>query len=579
MNADDMASRAARRGAPRFRLLTRHFFRRFFENDLISPGGDAHVGLSHVIGAFITPGLLVAMLVLLKYALVHTTWQRVVELGIDDALLYVSLSMIVLGIAATITWDAFFLDARDHQVLGVLPVSRRLLAGAKLGALGMFLAIFAAAANALPTSLVPILMLQRVGDATFFGNFVPLTIAHGAGTLLSGAWAVLAVVAIRGGLAVALPPGKLRRFGPVAQGALILVLLGWFVSLPQFLASGKGIISAGGWWRDASPPMWFLGLYETIIGQPQPAFHALARTALGAVALTALAVVVLVFALPARRSSDLASAVVLSGQRRAAADWVRRLGMLLLGHPRSRASLSFTVAGLARSTSHRLYLAAAIGAGLAWSFSGVFWLYGLSGMAGLHEPDVATLAIQPTLVLFLVVAIRFAVTVPVALPANWVVRLTERTPVRHDFAGVRTTALLAGVIVVAALVPVHRGLWRWDVTMYHACIGLLYTRFIVALFFSAQNKFPFTAAYVSGSIKLKTRWLLYLAGLWALTGAPALAEQQVFRYGRYAVALPLVMALATSVLSWWRIKREADLPGLVFDELPDDVPPSLELFI
>src|SRR5512143_1727065 len=91
----------------RFRRLTRHFYRRFFDNDLVSPGGDAHVGLSHVIGAFLTPGLLVVILVLLKYALNHTTWERVIELAFDDALLYVALSMIVLGIAATVTWDAF----------------------------------------------------------------------------------------------------------------------------------------------------------------------------------------------------------------------------------------------------------------------------------------------------------------------------------------------------------------------------------------------------------------------------------------------------------------------------------------
>jgi hypothetical protein len=579
MSADATTAPAAPGGLLRLRILTRHFFRRFFENDLISPGGDAHVGLSHVIGAFITPGFLVVILVLLKYALVHTTWRRVIELGIDDALLYVALSMIVLGIAATITWDAFFLDARDHHVLGVLPVGHRLLAAAKLGALGMFLGIFAAAANLVPTLLVPILMLQRADDATFTGHFVPLTVAHGAATLLSGAWAVLAVVAIRGGLAVILPPGRLRRFGPLVQGALILVLLAWFVSLPQFLASGKGIIAAGGWWRDASPPMWFLGLYETIIGQPQPAYHSLARTALAATAVTLVAVVVLVFALPARRTSDAASAVVLSGRGRSAVEAMRRLGAFLLGHPRARASLSFTVAGLARSTSHRLYLAAAVGAGLAWSFSGVFWLYGRSGMPGLHEPDVATLAIQPILLLFVIVAIRFAVTIPVALPANWMFRLTERTPVQHDFDGVRATALVAGVAVVAALVPVHRSLWAWDVTAYHACLGLLYTGFIVALFFSAQNKFPFTAAYMSGSIKLKSRWLLYLAGLWTLTGIPALMEQQVFRYGRFAVLLPLALIVVTVVLSWWRRRREADLPGLVFDEQPDDVPQSLELFM
>ena len=34
-----------------------------------------------------------------------------------------------------------------------------------------------------------------------------------------------------------------------------------------FLASGRSVFSAGGWTRDASPPMWFVGLYYAVIGE------------------------------------------------------------------------------------------------------------------------------------------------------------------------------------------------------------------------------------------------------------------------------------------------------------------------
>jgi hypothetical protein len=563
----------------RLRLLTRHFFRRFFENDLIAPSGDGHVGLSHLIAAFVTPGFLVVILVLLTYALVRTTWQRVVELGVDDALLYVALSMIVLGIAATVTWDAFFLDARDHFVLGVLPVSHRLVALAKLGALAMFLAVFATAANIVPTVMVPSLMLQRAYDATVLGHFLPLTAAHGVATILSGTWMVLSVVALRGAMAACLPGRWLRRLAPVVQGGLILVLLAWFVSLPQFLASRVDLLADGGWWRDASPPLWFLGLYETIIGQPQPLYHALARTACWATASVALAVVVLVFALPARRQSELAGAVSGPWCGRNGTALMNLFGAVLLARSRARASFRFTVAGLGRSANHRVYLAAAVGAGLAWSLSGVFWLFGRSGMAGLHLPGVETLAIQPILVLFLVVAIRFAITIPLTLPANWIVRVTESRTVGDDHAGVRAVAMVVGLLVVAALVPLHASLWTWDITAYHALAGVLYVIVIVALFFGAQSKYPFAAPYVSGSIKLKSRWLLYLFGLWALTGVPALLELQVFRFGRRAVLLPIVAVSVAWVLVLWRRRREAELPGLVFDEVADDAPQSLDLFM
>jgi hypothetical protein len=563
----------------RLRLLTRFFFRRFFENDLIAPSGDGVVGLSHLLAAFVTPGFLVVILVMLKYALVQTTWQRVIELGVDDALLYVALSMIVLGIAATVTWDAFYLDARDHFVLGVLPVSHRLVALAKLGALAVFLAVFATAANIVPTLLVPILMLQRAYEATWLEHFVPLTAAHGAATILSGAWMVLAIVALRGALAACLSARWLRRLAPVAQGTLILVLLAWFVSLPQFLSSRPALVADGGWWRDASPPFWFLGLYETIVGQPQPVWHALARTACWATAAVALAVIILVFALPARRQSELAAAQAGPGSAGLGTTLAHWLAAALFTRPRARASFAFTVAGLGRSANHRVYLAAAVGAGLAWSFSGVFWEFGRSGMAGLLVPDALTLAVQPILVLFLVVAIRFAITIPLTLPANWVFRISEDHTVHADHAGVRAVATVVGLVVVAVLVPLHASLWSWDVAAYHVLFGVLYVVAVVALFFSAQTKYPFTAPYVSGSIKLKSRWLLYMAGLWALTVAPALLELRVFRYGRNAVLMPIALLAAVWGLGAWRKRRGSELLGHVFDEERDDVPQSLDLFL
>jgi hypothetical protein len=139
--------------------------------------------------------------------------------------------------------------------------------------------------------------------------------------------------------------------------------------------------------------------------------------------------------------------------------------------------------------------------------------------------------------------------------------------------------MVVGLAVVGALVPLHASLWSWDVAGYHVLFGTFYVVAIVSLFFSAQNKYPFAAPYVSGSIKLKSRWLLYLFALWALTGAPALLELRIFRYGRNAVLLPLALLGAAYGLSAWRRRREAELPGLVFDEERDDVPQSLDLFM
>ena len=68
-----------------------------------------------------------------------------------------------------------------------------------------------------------------------------------------------------------------------------------------------------------------------------------------------------------------------------------------------------------------------------------------------------------------------------------------------------------------------------------------------------RTKYPFAASYPSGSVELKSRRLLYLFGLWALTGLPALTELQVFRYGRWSLRLPFGLMLVAVILAAWRV--------------------------
>ena len=48
------------------RLLTRHFFRRFIENDLISPDADRHQTLTVLSACLISFGLVVTMLLAIE---------------------------------------------------------------------------------------------------------------------------------------------------------------------------------------------------------------------------------------------------------------------------------------------------------------------------------------------------------------------------------------------------------------------------------------------------------------------------------------------------------------------------------
>jgi hypothetical protein len=160
----------------RFAILTRHFLRRFLDNDLISPSGDAHVGLSQVLAAFVVPGLMIVATVLVKYASQYRlVWNEVVNHTFDDAVTYASLAMILLGAIATLTWDAFYLDSRDEVVLGSLPVSPRLLSAAKLASLGVFLGLFTVALNLIRVLFARLLTSQAVPH----GDSRPVAPSHG----------------------------------------------------------------------------------------------------------------------------------------------------------------------------------------------------------------------------------------------------------------------------------------------------------------------------------------------------------------------------------------------------------------
>jgi hypothetical protein len=376
-------------------------------------------------------------------------------------------------------------------------------------------------------------------------------------------------------------PGRFfRRIGPLAQGALVLAILGWSVLMPQFLLTARSVWQAGGWRRDASPPFWFVGVHRVAIGQSGPEDAAMARLALTALAVTAAVVVFVYLAWPARRQFAGATTQYARGNSRSVA--ARVIGSVsawaFRSRPVERATFEFTLLALGRSSAHRLYLAGAVGGGVAWAIGGVFWAVTRQGAAALTSPSPATLQMQLVLTLLLVTAVRFGVTVPVTLAANWLFRITEKQPASSYFAGARWAAFTVGVLPVVALGPVHAAMWGFPLAAYHGLVGTCYAALIVELLFNVQTKVPFAAPYVSGSIRLKTRWLVYLFAASILTTPPALLENRALRSGRLIWVLPIVLVTLAGVLAQVRRRRERQDPGLTFEEEKLDAIQTLSIF-
>ena len=83
-------------------------------------------------------------------------------------------------------------------------------------------------------------------------------------TVAAAAWAYVSVIALRETLTALLPARVLSFVSPLVQGALIVVLGSALLLIPptSTRVAQRGFTE----WRAASPPMWFLGVYEVMAG-------------------------------------------------------------------------------------------------------------------------------------------------------------------------------------------------------------------------------------------------------------------------------------------------------------------------
>jgi len=115
-----------------FRVLTRHFFGGFLDNDLISPANDLHGILSNVAAILVVPGLLYPFRLLFTYSRPFREYPELDLRSWPDKSIFVMLSLVAMGLLTILEWDALQLDRRDCTALGSLPIRSRTILWADL---------------------------------------------------------------------------------------------------------------------------------------------------------------------------------------------------------------------------------------------------------------------------------------------------------------------------------------------------------------------------------------------------------------------------------------------------------------
>ena len=136
-----------------FKLLWRTFVEQFAANESATSDMQMRRAIIGVITFLVMPGLFLMMRTMSGYEMMvmvarHRNMPHLIEVFLAQmAVLFVSYSMISIGLLTVFIWDTLVFDKRDAMVLGPLPLRGSTIVGAKLAALATFLVGTAVAVN------------------------------------------------------------------------------------------------------------------------------------------------------------------------------------------------------------------------------------------------------------------------------------------------------------------------------------------------------------------------------------------------------------------------------------------------
>lgn len=556
-----------------FGRLTAHFFAGFLENDLlITAETGVDRALAYVLGLIAVPSLFYCIFAIFKYAMVYYPTRE--ALTWPDKVLFLSCTMILSGVVAVVAWDALFLDRRDYQILVPLPLTMRVLFFAKLTAVTLLAVIFWAAANLVAALMFPAVVLTMNDAPVGFARYV---CAHVAATFGASAFVFLALIGAQGVLLSLFSPKHFRRVSVYVQLAVVLLLVLAFLSLPRTLFSVADWVRGGSQWLRFLPPLWFLGLYEVLLGSRNPLFGQLAGLALNALAGTAIVATIAYGASYGRHATKALESLEprRSGTGFLARSATRIVDRFVLSHPLERACFHFVRLTLSRSRVHRLLLAASVGVGLALVL-GEATLF--QERAASFRPTSALFSVQLVLTFFVLSGMRFAFTIPAELCANWTFQAAEPEQSVRCRSGVRKALLILGVCpVLFGLLPFHVVLWGWPAAAAHLIYGALLSGLLVEALLFRFEKIPFTCSYLPGKANLKLLWPVYLMAY--STYAYAMSAIECRLVGRPAGFGILTASLAAGLLAimYYRRRHSGRAFRFSFEDLPEPEVRSLEI--
>jgi len=547
-------------------VLTRHFIGGFLDNDLISPASDLHGVLSKVAAVLVLYGVMYPFKLLFTYGRPFRDYRELDLLSWGDKSGFVTLSLVVMGLLTVLEWDALQLNRRDCLAFGALPIRSRTVLWAKLAALGTFLLVLSAPLTLAGAVTFPIIM--HAGWSSGWLHATRTMAGHVVATMAAAWFAFFGLLAVHAVMQCVLGQRVLRRVSVAVQLVTTLGLVVALLMLP-FIASNTAELKRGAAGvAGLAPQMWFMGIYQTISGQGDAEWHALAGRgwmALGLTAAVALAASVIAY----RRVLGTTLEAVQSGPSRRS--WMSRVvdvaAVVLARHPVERGFFAFTVLTLIRSPWHRVVLAAFLGGALALSIVTLdFATFASDGVHRVPMHVSHALAMQFVVLVIVLAGVRASASAPAELQANWALRVLDGGQPRRWMAGFRKAVLFA--IVGPVVAGMGGAVWvqyGWHTAWTYALTASLFAALSFDLLFLGFGRVPFACAFDGASGETKVRWYL-LSALFTIV-VVGVAELVTRALGSVpGTAVLLSVSLATIACLRWRGNRAlARGGGLAFE--------------
>jgi len=496
--------------ADQTRALGRAFLARFFENEITAGTDDLKTSFFWLVAFVAVPGFFAPMMMSNKWNLIALIRGpdalRVLTRG--DKALYLGFVMIATATITAIAWNSLLGDRRDALVLGVLPVRPVTIIAARLAALALYMVGIALAMNALASVSFGFGLAAK----STFAFALRGVGAHFVASVAASVCVFLWVTGTQGVVLATLGARTFGRVAPVMQVVLVGTIAAAFLSLPILTGSVVDTLAGHGQsvqpWILATPPMWFLGMYEWLLGTTDPVLLHLAPKAVIAVAVGVVATLV-TYPIAYRRVL-IAAVEESSGSAREPASRVlaafvtRRIGR----SSQAQAVAQFFLAAIGRVEAIRFVVAATVGLVIAWVMPG--WM----SMAASRpdSPRVLLLSISYSAMAFLVYGLNIAASLPADRKSAWMFDVTP--PGRRDsrIALERTMFLFGVVPPVVVFVPLYAVLWGARFAAIHGLFMIVMGVLLIEFALRRTDGMPCAQPWDPEGLDLGRWWWAYLIG-------------------------------------------------------------------